>query len=162
MSEYSLITNPRSPTRVPRDWAQPLCGRKMTRNKFRAIVILSIVAFVLAGVVILNFNQDLPPELAAYVDADLEKDFTAVDVFGFSVAFLALAANIGLLFFARWSRPVFVAGVLAATVATALAGPFVATAREAAIYEFGLLVDGFIIALAYFSEAKVYFERKAT
>jgi hypothetical protein len=73
-----------------------------------------------------------------------------------------MAANIGLLFFSRWSRPVFVVGVLLTTAATAFAGPFVATAREAAVYEFGLLLDGFIIALAYFSEAKVYFEREAT
>ena len=134
----------------------------MTRNKFRAIVILSIVVFVVAGVIIFNFNQALPPELAAFVDADLENDLTAVNIFGYSAALLAVAANIGLLFFARWSRPVFVVGVLLATVATALAGPFVATAREAAIYEFGLLLDGFIIGLAYYSEAKVYFESKAT
>ena len=134
----------------------------MTKNQFRAIVSASIILLVSAGVVVLGFNQDLPPELASFVDAELEKDLTAVDIFGFGAALLAVAANIGLLFFARWSRPVFVIGVLSATAATAFAGPFVATAREAAVYEFGLLLDGFIIALAYCSEAKVYFERKVT
>ena len=78
------------------------------------------------------------------------------------VAFMAGAANIGLLFFARWARPVFSMCVIGASLATAFDGPFVATALEATIYELGLLLDGFIIALMYFSEAKKHFERGAT
>ena len=134
----------------------------MTKNIFRAIVIVSIVLLLVAIVVLVFFNQPLPPELDSFVEADLEADFTVIDYFGYTSALFAVAANIGLLFFARWSRPVFAAGVVATTIVTAFSGPFVATALEAFVYEVGLLLDGFIIALAYFSEARVYFEQKAT
>ena len=132
----------------------------MTKKEFRTILALSLVFLLVAGVVILFFNQTLPPELGAFVEAGLEEDFTFIEILGFVVALLAVAANIGLLFFARWSRPVFAAGVVASCIVTAFNGPFVATALEESIYEVGLLLDGFIIALTYFSDAKVYFESK--
>ena len=123
---------------------------------------LSIVFLLVAGTVIFFFNQTLPPDLESFVEADSETELTVIDYFGFAAVLSAAAANIGLLFFARWSRPVFAAGVVAATIATAFSGPFVATALEAFAYEAGLLLDGIIIALAYFSEAKVYFVQKTT
>ena len=134
----------------------------MTKNYFRAIVIISIVYLIVAGVLVLNFNQVLPPELDAYAYEQSNEVFELISFAGFMVAFMAGAANIGLLFFARWARPVFSMCVIGASLATAFDGPFVATALEATIYELGLLLDGFIIALMYFSEAKKHFERGAT
>jgi len=134
----------------------------MTKTQFRGVVVFSLLLLFIAGVVVLTFSDTLPPELSTFVEAEFEEEPTAVEFLGFAVVVLTVIGNIGLLFFAWWSRPLFAAGVVAASVATVFDGPVVTTAPEAFIFEMGLLLDGFMIALAYFSEAKVYFERKAT
>jgi len=135
-----------------------LRGSIMTKTNFQLIVMLSIIVLLTTVVTIIFFNQKLPHELNLFVDAQFKEELTVIDYFTYAVTFLTSAANIGLLFFVRWSRTVFSAGVIIIAILNLFLGPYVATALQSFLDSFGILLDGFIIALAYFSNVNTYFE----
>ena len=134
----------------------------MTKTLFRWMVGGSI-GVLLGGVAVLfALDQSLPSDLSAWVEAEANSEWTILDTFGAGVAVVSTAASIGLLFFARWSRPVYAASTVAVTVATLFAGPSVSTAMEVFFSEVVLLLDGFIIGTAYFSDVRHCFENGRT
>jgi uncharacterized membrane protein len=104
----------------------------------------------------------LPEVLATYQDSLLEESFNMYEVFLFLFALAALVALIGLIFFTRWSRPVFAIGVFVTTAGMFYSTPVVQSALEAAICQVALVIEGMIIAIAYFSELKHEFKNKNT
>ncbi len=131
----------------------------MTKTLFRYVVGGSIALLVGSVALLLLVDVPLPPELGAWVEAQADSEWTWFDIFAAGAAVVSVVANIGLLFFARWSRPAFAGSVVAVTAATLFTGPSVTAAIEAFFSETVLLLDGFIIAVNYFSDVRHSFTK---
>lgn len=127
----------------------------MSKKCFRIIVALSLLLNIPYALTLAFFNPPLPAELAVWSAANQEITTAHWISFGFGVA--ALIASIALLFFARWSRHVFALATIVITLLILFTGPLAVTAPEMFFLSVDMLLAGFIIALAYFSDAKVYF-----
>jgi len=102
----------------------------------------------------LVYEPDLPPELKMYLDTQLEKSMTSADIILTIFAFAAIVANIGLLFFVSWAKALFLISVIITTFGMAFSEPVVQSALETAMFEVGIIIDGAIVALIYFSNIK--------
>lgn len=131
----------------------------MSKTLFRWVVSGSIALPIGSVAVLIAVGQSLPPELSAWVDAEANSEWSALDTFAAVVAVVSVIASIGLLFFARWSRWVYAASTIVVTVATLFGGALVTSAFEAFFSELVLLLDGFIIGTAFFSDVRLCFER---
>ena len=134
----------------------------MTKTIFKNIILFYFLIFVVAVIIVFNFTETLPPILKSFVEAELEKEPKTIEILGFVFSLIALVGMVGIYFFAKWSRPTFIFGVVSSIIVTLFYGPSVITAQEAFIFEVGMLFDGFIIALIYFTQANEYFEQKNT
>ena len=134
----------------------------MTKNKFRALIIFNLLLLVVSTIIAIYFNDTLPPALNEFIKNKMENEPETVDVSGLILALIALTGIVGLLFFTKWSRPVFLFGVISTIIITIFTGPTVLTAQETFIYELSSLIDGVIITLSYFSEVKIHFDKKNT
>ena len=130
----------------------------MTKRNFRIIVILSLLSLFVSGAVVDYYKFELPEQLNLYLEAEYKKGISLYDLVGVFAAIFTFASSVGLLFFLRWSRPTFVAAVIASLASILFSGPLVATSHVAFMYGARHFVDGIIISLLYFSEIKVYFE----
>ena len=81
----------------------------------------------------------------------------AVLVFGL----FTIASTIGLLFFRRWARPLYVVSLIAGLVLIALDPGAATTGVPEALASLNLVVSGIVIALMYFSPARREFEDAA-
>jgi hypothetical protein len=131
----------------------------MSKMFFRYLVGGSIALQLVAVAILLMFEQTLPGELEAWADAQAETAWTAVDWLGIAAAGVAAAASVGLLFFARWARPAYAACTFLTIAANAFTGPYVLPGIDGFFNDITLLLDGLIIAAAYFSGASRYFEK---
>ena len=134
----------------------------MSKTLFRWLVAGSIAVLIGSVVVLIAFDQSLPPELSAWVEAEADSEWTAFDTFAAALAVASIIASVGLLFFTRWSRWVYAASTIAMTVATLFGGPSVGSAFDAFSSELILLLDGVIIGTAFFSDVRLCFERAST
>jgi hypothetical protein len=134
----------------------------MSRALFRWVVAGSIALLIGSVVVLMAVGQSLPAELSAWADAEENSEWTVLDTFAAATAVVSVVASVGLLFFARWSRWAYAASTIAVTVATLFGGPSVSSAFEVFISELVLLLDGFIIGTAFFSDVRLSFERTRT
>jgi hypothetical protein len=134
----------------------------MSKALFRWVVAGSIALLIGSVVVLIAVGQSLPPELSAWVDAEANSEWRALDTYAAVIAVISVVASVGLLFFARWSRWVYAASTIAVTVVTLFGGPSVSSAFEAFFSELVLLLDGFIIGTAFFSDVRLCFERTST
>tara|TARA_R110001599_G_scaffold258796_1_gene459081 strand:+ start:175 stop:579 length:405 start_codon:yes stop_codon:yes gene_type:complete len=126
----------------------------MNRANFRIICGINLLLFVCAGYAAFTYESRLPPELAAYLEAQYQNDLPIIEWVLGVFALFALIASVGIIFFARWARSVYLIGVVVTTAGTVFSGPLVQSSLETGIYEVGMVTDGLLIALMYFSEVK--------
>jgi hypothetical protein len=134
----------------------------MSRTLFRWVVAGSIALLIGSVAVMIAVGEALPPELRVWVDAEANSEWTTLDTFAAAMAVVSIVASVGLLFFARWSRWAYAGSTIAVSVATLFGGPSVSSAFEAFFSEMVLLLDGFIIGTAFFSDVRRCFERTHT
>ena len=72
-----------------------------------------------------------------------------------------LASSIGLLFFRRWARPLYVVSLIAGLVLIAFDPGAPATGVQEALASLNMVVSGIVVALMYFSPARREFEDAA-
>jgi hypothetical protein len=72
---------------------------------------------------------------------------------------LVVSSVIGLFFFRRWARPLYLVTTILATLLLPVSGPYVASGWSQMIDELGLIVSGVILALIYWSPLKELFKR---
>lgn len=130
----------------------------MTKTPFRSVVGGSIALLFIAIAVSMTIDQPLPAELDGWLTATAEQPWGIFEWLAIALAVGCLVASVGLLFLARWARPAYAVTLAGVTVTTLFTGPSVSNEVDAFFYEVTLLLDGFILALAYFSEARHYFE----
>lgn len=129
----------------------------MTKTQFRSVVGGSIALLFIAIAVSMTVDQPLPAELDGWLAATADEPWGVFEWLAIALAVGCLVASVGLLFLARWARPAFAVTLAGVTATTLFTGPSVTNALDAFFYEVTLLLDGFILALAYFSDARHYF-----
>jgi uncharacterized membrane protein len=134
----------------------------MTKTLFRCIVGGNIALLVASAAVLLLVDKVLPPELRGWVEVQSNSEWAVLDTFVVGMAVISVVASVGLLFFARWSRPVYAASSVAVIATGLFTGPLVSTAIEASLSDAILLYDGVVIGVAYFSDVRRCFERGRT
>lgn len=131
----------------------------MSRHQFRLLVVLHQL-LVFGGLVIYEMTTDaLPPDITDYLDAGssvLESEdggwvSNFLDWFSYAMLCISLVASLGMCLFKSWGRTLF----LLCTVILLLSSPvhefYVNTGWSEMLVYAETLLEGMIIALAYFS-----------
>jgi hypothetical protein len=109
--------------------------------------------------VILSFMLEsrLPQPLQAWLEQELEAPMEGVDVIVFAGFMLAistmLVATVGFLLLQRWARWVYLAALASGYLVYPFSGPTVEHALADMADDLSLICCGFIIGLAFFSDA---------
>jgi len=127
----------------------------ITKKTFRFIVLAGFLPLIM----ILTFEFPLHPELKSFVDHQWSDGISLFIYIGILISLFSFVGQFGLLFFARWARPVFTVGSIGASFTMFFYDPYVVSSWENTFGEFSLLLRGFIIALIYFSDLSVYFQK---
>jgi len=124
-----------------------------SKNLLRILVVSAIVTLILG--VIGQFLAELPEPLKAYRQAELHGEVGAQDwlsaIFAITWVTMGLAGAVGLLFFWRPARILYLVAAVAGIFSTVLAGPVVLAGWSMAMDELSNLLSGAILALVYFS-----------
>jgi len=140
----------------------------VSRRNFQLLVAASQVLKLGWIAVAYLTESSLPPELLGYLadyDTILIPDRYSVFELLTNVAFiietiLGLLAAAGLILFRRWGRPVFLVYVATGLLITLITGPHISTGWSALVGYACSLVEGCVLALAYFSPIREMFESK--
>ena len=128
----------------------------MSRKWFRFSLLLGWVLCPAAFVAFYAEKPSLPAELRGYLDARLQGPATGRDelLFWFLLLMLAVAAaaTVGLYKFKRWARPLWLWLTVASYVTFPLfPEPVVAPPATYVFYSLSSALNGFVLALLYFS-----------
>lgn len=130
------------------------------RITLRIAIVGSWICLALAVAVSFWEEQRLPPSLFEYLQAQYSADVSPVEMLVGVLLFVALiVASVGMLAFARWSRPLFLFSAVAGVFLLPVVGPNVEGPWKALFHELSLMGFGFVIALSYFGEVKNHFVR---
>jgi hypothetical protein len=130
-------------------------------------VLLALYGLLSVATIAASFALErfLPEDLQLYLEWEAEADPTPVLLAGAAVAIptviCILTAWIGMFFFWRPSRWLFLAAHGMSFVVICLFGPYVSHGVEYAIDFTGQLIAGAILAMAYFSPASRLFARRS-
>ena len=127
----------------------------MTKTRFRAVVALSIALGFLGGIASLFFESTLPPPLREYLEREQNAEVTAMDfvllLIWIPLLVAIIASYVGMLRFARWSRPLALATSALGVLALPLFGPTVEPGIVTAWLHLSSMVYGAVLAVAYCS-----------
>lgn len=106
----------------------------------------------------------LPEPLRAFEEARAEANLTPNDWVvlgaGIPLIIVALVSSVGLMFFWRPARPLYLASLIVAIMLTPLGGPYITSGLEEALDCVSMTVSGVILALIYFSPLRDFFKRQ--
>ena len=133
---------------------------------FRALIVASVVIGVLGACVDFLVPELLPPVLEDAYDAYATAEELSIPFIlalaGFAVALVigGVAGTIGLFLFKSWSRQLSLWLSVLATLTYPFLGPGVYSGWATMLTETSMMLWGAVLAMAYFSEVKVRFNRK--
>jgi hypothetical protein len=137
----------------------------ISKNAFRVLIILSITLAFLFPLTVWAFNDynfyaSLPVELAGMAEQIDSRELGIFEtIYNFIVLILLLVCYAGLFFFKSWARPLnLILIVTIPIIDMALGGPVILDSMQFGFNTYFDLLDGFILALTYFSNARTYFE----
>ena len=130
----------------------------------RLVIALEWLLILARAALALLEERSLSPLCQSCVEAQ----YTGNQVFsniGFLIAvavgvLVLIAASIGVFFFRRWARPVYVGIQLASVVASQLMSPSVVTPWSGVFDDLAMICSGLIIGLMYFSNATSRFDSR--
>ena len=132
----------------------------MTRRQFRLLLIVNWLMVLVAIIVLFLTRRNLPPELRAYNEAFTQSSpHTFFLIFDGLSSILFIVSYVGLYFFKKWARAVFVATYIITLLEVPLISAYVQTGW---FYMMGAMLNvttGMLIALMYFAPIKGAFER---
>jgi hypothetical protein len=127
----------------------------------RTLIVAEVGLVVLSVVGSLLTESLLPEPLRAYVETEFEGDITTREVAMILAAIplvvLWLVSSIGLFFFWRPARFLYVVTMIFGLLATPFFGPYVDAGLGAMLESAGTIISGVILALVYFSPVKELF-----
>jgi hypothetical protein len=138
----------------------------MPSKSFLRILIVVGIGLVILGVAVSLLTASLLPEsLRAFWKAEIQGEMTARDLGMLRVTFPAiilwLGSSIGLFFFWRPSRILYLISIVLSLLLTPFSGPYVDAGWGTAFEDAAMIVSGVILALVYFSPLKSLYERPA-
>lgn len=116
------------------------------------------LVFILVGVALSSaLESSLPEPLAAWLQAESERDLTSGEIALFAVfvplILTAIAATVGLFCLRRWAAWLYLFTCLLGVVLMPLTGPTVEHAIPDAFDEAALVLSGMVVALAFFTDS---------
>jgi hypothetical protein len=134
----------------------------MTRRQFRLLLIFNWLIVLVAIVVLFLTRPNLPPELRAYNEAFTQSSRHAFFlIFDGIISILFIVSYVGLYFFKKWARAVFVSTFIITLLEVPVISAYVQTGW---FYMMGAVLNvttGMLIAVMYFAPLKEAFERQA-
>ena len=101
------------------------------------------------------WESTLPPPLQEYLEREQNAEVTAMDfvllLIWIPLLVAVVASYVGMLRFARWSRPLALATSAVGVVALPLFGPTVEPGTTTALFHLASMIFGAIVAVAYCS-----------
>ena len=132
----------------------------MNKSIFKKIVIMNLLILIVETIIILFFYEEQPINLVSCSNISLVNNHFFVEIFDYIGSFLVIVSNIGLIFFLNWARIFYIIGLFIMIVSIGFSGQYEVSSLQESFYILNFLLDGFIIALAYYSDVKVFFEPK--
>jgi hypothetical protein len=101
-------------------------------------------------------TNPLPVELQEYKNRLDAQPFGIFQFILMPFVFIGLVSNIGLLFFAKWSRHLFAITNLICCISMFIWGPSIQSGIETSLSEVEIFLVGFIVACIYLTDIKKY------
>ena len=135
---------------------------KITKVVFRTLLVLMFLTAIGGGVVSFVGKASLPPELQAFIHHGGGASLNAkvMLLIGAVAAVLALYTSIGLFFFWRRAKFLFLIYLAAGIVMTPLLGATVQPAWATTLYGLSDTITGMVIAILFMGSSEHLFERK--
>lgn len=142
----------------------------MSRQQFRLLAVAHQL-LIFGGLIVYEMTVGaLPPDIAQYADVGrsvVEEEGgggiwpgTFHDWLYYVLMFTSLVASLGLCLFKRWGRTLFLACTVSWVLSSLLSEFYVNTGWAALVNYAATLLEGMIIALAYFSHVRRMFTRE--
>lgn len=134
-----------------------------SRGLLRTLLIAEICLVVVGVAVSLLTEPSLPEPLRTFLEAEAEADITGRDKSMLATVIPAIilwiTSSIGLFFFWRPARTLYVITIAVGLLMTPFSGPYVNTGWAATFEEAAIIVSGVILALIYVSPLKDLFDK---
>jgi hypothetical protein len=133
-----------------------------SKSFLRILIVVEIGLGILGGVVSQLTASLLPESLRAFSEAEFQGERGLVMLrVAFPVIILSLGSSIGLFFFWRPSRVLYLISTVLWLLLSPFFGPHVDAGWGTAFEDAAMIVSGVILALVYFSPLKSFYERPA-
>lgn len=141
-----------------------LSPRTMPSKGFLRTLIVAEFALTIIGAVVSLLTEPLLPEpLRDFLAAESTAEVTAREIIMFAAAIplliLLLVSSIGLFFFWRPARILYVITIAAGLLVAPFFGPYVDAGWGTTFGDAAMIVSGVILALIYFSPLKDLYEK---
>ena len=133
-----------------------------SKSFLRTLIVVEIGLEILGIVVFLLTKSWLPESLRAFLEAE-EQTARALVIMKvvFPLFILWLVSSIGLFFFWRPSRVLYLMSIVLGVLVSPFLGPYVDAGWGRAFQDAAITVSGVILALVYFSPLKSLYETPA-
>jgi hypothetical protein len=134
-----------------------------SKTLLRTLIVAEIALGIISIVVSLVTESSLPEPLRAFLEVDSEADVTAQEMVLLAVAIpligLLLVSSIGLFFFWRPARILYLITMIVGLLLTPFFGPYVDAGWGTMFEDAAVIISGVILALVYFSPLKGSYEK---
>lgn len=137
----------------------------MSRTQFRALLFFDLLLLVAVLVVRFATEESLAPNLhelwTRLYPRMTQSTVAYILIYDGAVAAIGIVAVVGLCFFKRWGRPLFLGYLFIKLFYIPLTAPFIDSGATVFVFYLGGLTEGCIASLLFFSSTKEAFVRRA-
>ena len=135
----------------------------MDKKPFQFVVICTMLISLFSGFYDLLFTHSLVDSINHYIASvepqHSDTEYWVFTLYGIFMLTAVLAGFIGLLMFRPWAPAVYLVGYFLSFPAYYFNGLFVSSPTAQILYDFSMMLSGFILALIYFSSLKDKFAK---
>jgi hypothetical protein len=134
-----------------------------TKGLLRTLIVAEIVIGIISIVVSSFTESTLPEPLRAFSEAQTESEITtrgvAMIAAAIALIILLLVSSIGLFFFWRPARILYLLTLILGIAMTPFFGPYVDAGLGTAFEDIAVVISGVILGLVYFSPLRELYEK---